>query len=100
MKVVYENGKKTLYVLVLRAIYGMVQSALLFYNKLKSDLESIGFIFNPYDPCVANKMVKGKQLTVTFHVDDLKASHVDRVVVDDFIRWVDFMYVDPKLSCI
>lgn len=60
--VVFENGKKTLYVQVLKAIYGMLQSAILFYKKLRKDLEGIGFKFNPYDPCVANKMAAGKQM--------------------------------------
>ena len=63
--------------IVLKAIYGMLQSALLFYQQFRKDLEEYGFIFNPYDPCVANKMVNGKQFTITFHVDDLKASHED-----------------------
>ena len=31
--VVYENGKKVLYVIVLRALYGMLISAMLWYNK-------------------------------------------------------------------
>ena len=56
----------------------MLKSAMLFFNKIKKDLEGQGFKFNPYDPCVANKMVNdGKQQTVTIHVDDLKVSHVD-----------------------
>ncbi len=32
---------------------------------------------NPYDPCVWNKIMNGKQLTIVFHVDDCKLSHVD-----------------------
>ena len=44
---------------------------------------------NPYDSCVANKMVKGKQLTVVWHVDDLKVLHVNLQVVDSFIRQMD-----------
>ena len=33
---------------------------------------------NPHDPCVANKMINhGEQMTVTWHVDDLKISHMD-----------------------
>ncbi|CAJ1962810.1 unnamed protein product [Cylindrotheca closterium] len=55
--VVLENGKRVIYVRVLRAIYGMLQSSLLFYNQFRSDLEAKGFVFNPYDPCVANKVV-------------------------------------------
>jgi len=56
--VVFKNGKKTVYVQVLRAIYGVLQSELLWYNKLKEDLVQYGFIFNPYDPCVANKEIE------------------------------------------
>jgi hypothetical protein len=41
---------------------------------------------NPYDLCVMNKMIKGKQLTVAWHVDDLKVSHVLSTVVDKFIE--------------
>ena len=32
---------------------------------------------NPYDPCIANKIRNGKQMTVTWHVDDLKISHME-----------------------
>ena len=41
----------------------------------------IGFKLNPYDPCVANKIVHGKQLTIAWHVDDLKVSHKKYQVV-------------------
>jgi hypothetical protein len=44
----------------------MIKSPLLFYRKLRKDLESIGFEVNPYDICVANKMVNGKQFTVVW----------------------------------
>ena len=62
--VVYENGKPVLYVEILRALYGMLESALLWYTKFRKDLESEGFIFNAYDPCVANKIVKESQLSL------------------------------------
>jgi len=67
---------------------------LLFYKKLRKDMESIGFVVNPYDPCVANMMVEGKQLTITWHVDDLKASHVNPGLIKSFINWIMFMYED------
>ena len=47
--VVYENGKKVIYVHVLQAIYGMIESSLLWYNKFRKTLEKKGFEFNPYD---------------------------------------------------
>ena len=52
--VLEKNGTKVLHVQALRALYGMLISALLWYKMFKSDLESIGFEFNPYDRCVAN----------------------------------------------
>ena len=81
------NGVAVIYVEILRALYGLVESSFLFYKKICKDLKENGFEINPYDPCVANKMVNGKQLTITWHVDDLKVSHVDSKVVDGFIEW-------------
>ncbi len=44
---------------------------------------------NPYDPCVVNKEISGKQCTVLWHVDDLKISHVDPEVVTAVIDMVE-----------
>ena len=35
----------------------MLQSSLLYYKKFRNDIKSIGFEVNPYDPCVANRIV-------------------------------------------
>ena len=91
---VYEKGVPVLYLEILKALYGMLESSLLFYKKLVKDLKDEGFELNPYDPCVANKMIDGKQLTLTWHVDDLKASHVKTAVVDAFVQWVRDKYED------
>ena len=90
--VVYEKEHKVLYVQVLQAIYGMLTASLLWYLKFKKDLEKIGFKFNDYDPCIANRMVNGSQHTVRFHVDDLLSSHVDPKVNDRFAEWLEKMY--------
>ena len=81
----YEKGQPVIYVEMLKALYGTLRAARLFWEKLSSVLKSWGFEINPYDSCVANKTVKGKQLTVTWHIDDLKISHVDQAVVDQFV---------------
>jgi len=90
--VVSENNRQVLYVHIIKALYGLMVSAMLFYNKLKNDLIKIGFKLNSYDPCVANKMVNGNQLTVSWHVDDLKVSHKDSKAVDEFLEWVRKTY--------
>ena len=61
--VTYERGQRVLYVHIQRAIYGMLMSGLLFYKKFRKSIESIGHKVNPHDPCVANKMIEGKQHT-------------------------------------
>ena len=62
----------------------MLRAALLFYKRLFRWLEDTGFKVNPYDPCVANKIVDGSQMTICWHVDDLKVSHKDEDVVTAF----------------
>ena len=74
---VTKGNQKVLYVHITRAIYGMLVSAMLFYCKLTKALLSYSFELNPYDPCVANKMVNGEQLTICWHVDNLKSNHID-----------------------
>ena len=47
---------------------------------------------SPYDACVTNRTINGKQHTVTCHVDDLKSSHVDPKVNDVFHKWLEKTY--------
>ena len=83
--VVIENGKRVLYVQLDKALYGCVQSALLWYELYSTTLKDMGFVLNPYDLCVANSTINGKQCTIVWYVDDNKISHVDPKVVDDII---------------
>ena len=62
---------------MLREIYGIIVAVLLFYNKLCVDLEKIGFDFNPYNPCVANRIKFDKQHTVILHVNNAMSRHVN-----------------------
>ena len=48
----------------LNAVYGTMVAALLYYKKFVKSLVKEGFKLNPYDRCVANKIVNGKQLTI------------------------------------
>ena len=90
--VTHERGQDVLYVLVLKALYGMLMAALLWYNQFREDLIEIGFKFNPYDPCVANRIEKGHQQTARFHVDDLKSSSKDMRIHDEFAGWLEKKY--------
>jgi hypothetical protein len=92
-KYITKEGKRdVLYVRMLMALYGMLIASILYYKKFRKDIESIGFEVNPYDICVANRRVQGKQHTVTWHVDDVKSSHGNSEVNDDFEVWCEEKY--------
>jgi hypothetical protein len=61
-----------------------------FVNNLKN-YES-PFIINPYDPCVANATIAGLQMTVTWHIDDLKISHVEPYQITKFSQYLACIY--------
>ena len=93
-----EQGKKVLYLRVLKALYGCIESALLWYEMYSSTLEHMGFVINPYDKCVANKDINGKQCTIVWYVDDNKLSHVDEKVVTKIIEDIKVDYDDLVIS--
>ena len=80
------KGEPILYVRLSKALYGLLQSALLFYRKLRTELEDFSFAVNSYDPCVVNKMANGSKMTGSWHVDDLKIYHKDSLEMTKFIH--------------
>ena len=87
-----KRGVKQLLVQCQNTIYGTMVASLRYYRKFTKSLTSVGFEINPYDPCVTNKIVEGKQQTICFHVDDCKLSHIDNKVNDTMIEWLRCEY--------
>ena len=81
-----------------KALYGCVQSAKLWYGKMKQTLLNLGFIQNDYDQCVFNKIIKGKQITVGLYVDDLLVTCVDKVTIERFISDLKMAFKEVKVS--
>jgi len=82
--VVLERGKPVLYTELDKALYGTLQAALLFWERLSRFLtDRLGFEINPYDECVANKIIAGSQCTIAWYVDDLKISHQKQEVLEE-----------------
>jgi hypothetical protein len=77
-----KDQKGVLYVKLKKALYGCVQSAKLWYDKLCEVLTADGYSMNNYDPCLFNKLVDGKQITVAFHVDDLLVTSKNKPAID------------------
>jgi hypothetical protein len=80
-----KKGTKQLLVQCQNALYGTMIASLLYYRKFTKSLMTVGFEINPYDPCVANKIVDGTQMTICFHVDDYKLSHHSSRANDNMI---------------
>ena len=74
----------------------MIESALLWYDLFVSALKGMGFVLDPYDMCVTNKTINGKQCTVAWYVDDNKISHVEQEVVDDIVAKIGKRF--PRLT--
>jgi len=96
--VTMENGKPVLYVRLLKAMYGTLKAALLWYELLSETLTKEGFVLNPYDPCVANKIVNGSQFTICWYVDDLKLSHASPEEVTKMVSKLEEYFGEMNVS--
>lgn len=94
--IILEKGKPVLYAELSKVLYGMLQASLKFWEQITKDLTGQGYTVNPYDWCVANKTVNGKQHTIGWHVDDFIMTHEDAAVNDSLISWFHSKY--GKLS--
>ena len=91
-----KNQTKIIFIEMKKKLYGMMMSSLLFYKDFRKNLESIGFVVNPYDICVANQKIYGHQQTVTWHVDNVKVSHINSKANDEFCNWCQKLYGGTK----
>jgi hypothetical protein len=83
-----KKGNKQFLVQCQNALYVTMVAILLYYRKLVKSLTDIDFIINPYDPCVASKIIEGEQMIICFHVDDCKISHSKKTVMDRMIGYL------------
>jgi hypothetical protein len=93
----FQNSNGTIVVQLLKALYGCVESASLWYDKISKNLKTLNYIVNPYDKCLFNRVENnGKQTTLVIHVDDMMISACDESHVDKVIDEIELLY--PGLS--
>lgn len=61
-----EKGNMLLYIKLLKALYGLMEAGLMFYQKLRKDPKDQGFKVNPYDQCVGKKVINGAQIIIVW----------------------------------
>ena len=79
-----------------KALYGCIQSARLWFEKLRSVLCAYGFVTIPCDECVMNKNVNGVQITVGFHVDALLMTCIEESILDDVSSYLKENFQEVK----
>ena len=75
-----------LYCRLIKAVYDTLLEAIIFCKKLFKHLTDNESVQNKYDMCTFNKIVNFEQITVQFHVDDLKVSHKEQAVLEEFYK--------------
>ena len=79
------NNDKVLCIRVLLALCGMLLASILYCKKIVSDTCKVGFQLNLHYLCVVNRTIKNQQI-IYWHVDNIKRSHVDSIVNDEFYK--------------
>jgi histone deacetylase 1/2 len=76
-----------------RALYGCVESARLWYEKVSKDLMDIGYVKNSQDMCVFNRTERDKsQSTIVLHVDDFLMTAKNEDILTDIIKEIEKKY--------
>jgi hypothetical protein len=92
------KGTPILYMKLRKALYRLMRASLLFYRRLRKELEQYGFEVNPYDPCAANMTTSsGEPVTVIWHVDNLMGTCMEDFELTKFSCYLAKIY-GPKLS--
>ena len=94
----FKDGQGRILTQIDRAMYGLVQSAKLWYRTITGVLEKDGYVPNPMDACVWNKTVKGIQTTIVIYVDDLAISSKNREDVHAAMELIKKEFFDVKVK--
>ena len=63
-----------------------------------SVIKGVGFQINPYDMCMANKDINGKQCTIDWYLYGNNFSHVEQDVIDDIINKVEGIFLGLTIT--
>jgi Reverse transcriptase (RNA-dependent DNA polymerase) len=92
------NTDGTLVVELDRALYGCIESALLWFRELSGFLTKIGFVTNPYDVCVMNRTTKAGKATIGIYVDDILLTCSHPSLADAIIQDLEKEYKQLKVT--
>jgi len=85
-KYVMKDGRAL--VRLLKALYGTIQAAKLWYKKLREIILNYGFTQHPNDQCVFLYKLDDIVMIVGFHVDDLLMICKSMKMIDNFVEYL------------
>ena len=95
----FVDEKGRLLVKLNKAMYGTLDAAKIWYDKLTGVLRTMGFVPNEVDPCVLNKTVRGKQCTILLYVDDLLVTCKDPSAILEVIASLEQAFEGDVKAC-
>ena len=98
LKEYVDQKSGTMWVQILKAMYGLVQSAALWFEVLSKFLKSVGFVPNPEDECVLVKNDNGKSVVIVLYVDDILVLVDDREKIDWLHKILEDEYETVELD--
>jgi hypothetical protein len=72
------------FLLLKKTIYGLIQSAREFYNKLLYTLKSMGFTESKSDPCLLSRWINGKVIIIGIYVDDCILNQIYAMLLENW----------------
>ena len=95
----YLNSNGKIVVKLEKALYGCLESALLWFNHIKGTLVELRFKANQYDQCVFHKnYLGGDIITICVYVDDLLITSVNQAAIDEVINGLNNKYKDISVK--
>lgn len=94
----YVDEKGILTIKLKKALYGLLESAKLWYDTISKILNEEGFSVNPQEPCIFNKTVNDVQCTICLYVDDLMITCADPKLLHQVISKLESLFEGTKAS--
>jgi hypothetical protein len=97
---IYENCRTEnggIYVKLKKALYGLIESANLWFKHISSALKRYGYVQTESDQCVMVKTVGDKKCVVMLYVDDLKARG-SQELTEELVRLLTIDYKEITVN--
>ena len=94
----FVDEKGILTIRLRKALYGLLESAKLWYDTISKLLVENGFNANPQEPCIFNKSVNDVQCTICLYVDDLMITCADPELLRQVIKELESKFEGTKAN--